>query len=154
LRADGFSLIEVLVAAGILIVGVVGLAQLSLVGAKANDDARATTMATILAQQKMEQLRAASWGSGILAVSPPGVLTGDRAGFVDYLDATGASTGDGFSGASADTRFVRRWSIAALPSHPSDGVILQVVVQRLSTGAGESGGPGHAHILSVRTRWD
>ncbi len=153
---DGFSMIEVVVATAVLVVGVVGLAQLSLVGAKANAEAGRTTTAAILAQQKMEALRSTSWGSGALAPSPVDALAMDRIGYVDYLDAGGRVLGDGTAPLPPDARYVRRWAIAPLPSDPVNGLILQVLVQPrvVKGGSGAPSGPGRARIVSVRSRWD
>ena len=53
----GFSLLEVLFATAALVVVLAGLAQLFVVALRANSIAKATTYASVLAQQKMEQLR-------------------------------------------------------------------------------------------------
>ena len=55
---EGFSLIEVLVAAGLLIGSIAALAFVFVFATRANADARHTTYATVLAMQKMEELRA------------------------------------------------------------------------------------------------
>src|SRR5262249_31726318 len=52
---DGFSLLEVIVATTLLLVGVVSLAHLFVVSSKANRSAQATSKASLLAVQKMEQ---------------------------------------------------------------------------------------------------
>src|SRR5687767_5308318 len=67
----GFSLIETLVAMGILATGLIGMAQLFTLATRQNLSARATTSATILARQKVEQLRSLTWGfdSDLLPVS-------------------------------------------------------------------------------------
>ena len=58
MKAAGFSLVEVLVATAVVTVGVASVAQLFTVSARANRIANATTMTLLLAQQKMEELRA------------------------------------------------------------------------------------------------
>jgi type IV pilus modification protein PilV len=60
-RADGFSLVEVLVATSVLAVGLVSLVQLALLAQAANRSAALVTVAAMLAQNKMEQLRGSSW---------------------------------------------------------------------------------------------
>ena len=52
----GFSLLEVLVATTIVTVGVGALAQLMALAAHATLRARQTTMAAVLAQEKIEEL--------------------------------------------------------------------------------------------------
>src|SRR5688572_31803042 len=62
-RGDaGFSLIEVLLATTLLTVAVGALSQLFVISTRANTNARVTTFTTVLAQQKMEQLRSLTWG--------------------------------------------------------------------------------------------
>src|SRR5437870_3172963 len=61
----GFSLLEVLIATTILATAVTALAQLFAVSTRANANARTTTFASVLAQQKMEQLRGLTWGFDI-----------------------------------------------------------------------------------------
>lgn len=140
-RFAGFSLIEVVVATGVLVVGVLGLAQVLLLAAVRTSEARAVTTATILARGKMEELRAADWPT--LTPSPPGVLGVDTPGFVDYLDASGAGLARG-----AGVAFVRRWSILPLPSDPTNAVVLQVLVETAARHAAQT------RLLSVRTRWE
>ena len=67
-KAAGFSLLEVLVATTILTVALVALAELFAISTRANDSARVTTFAAVLAQQKMEQLRALMWGFDALGL--------------------------------------------------------------------------------------
>ncbi len=59
---SGFSLMEVLIAMGVMTVGLVALAQLFAVSTSANHASKTTTFAVMLAQQKMEQLRGLTWG--------------------------------------------------------------------------------------------
>ena len=96
----GFSLIEVLVAALVLCVGMAGVLPLVFGSVRATRAARDASMATWLAWQKAEQLRAPA----DLAVSPANTLAADTAGYVDYLDQSGRP-GD------APGLYTRRWSI-------------------------------------------
>jgi prepilin-type N-terminal cleavage/methylation domain-containing protein len=59
---SGFSLVEVLIAMGVMTVGLVSLAQLFTLSIRANHSSKTTTFAVMIAQQKMEQLRALTWG--------------------------------------------------------------------------------------------
>ena len=153
--ANGFSLVEVLIATTVLVAALAGLAQLFGAATGANGSAKATTYATILAQQKMEQLRSLAFafdadghpvtdvdtdtsavtelptgGTG-LRPSPAGTLTENSVGYVDYLDASGVSLGGLAALPPPGARYVRRWSIDPLPSNPLDTVVLQVVVTRV-----------------------
>ena len=70
-RAAGFSLIEAILATGMLATLVVGVGQVFIVSSHAIHVARVRTLAAILAAQKMEQLRSLSWahapGGGLLS---------------------------------------------------------------------------------------
>src|SRR6188474_3101772 len=58
----GFTLVEVLVAMLIMAIASLGVAALFAVSIRANQAARFQTSTTTLATQKMEQLRALTWG--------------------------------------------------------------------------------------------
>ena len=57
MHARGFTLVETLVAISITAVALTALAQLFIIATEANADARRTTFASILATEKIEQLR-------------------------------------------------------------------------------------------------
>lgn len=168
---SGFSLIETTVATGLLAVALIGLAQLLAIGVENNAAARRRTIAVILAEQKMEQLRALKWhdtttdttlahepatgGTG-LSPSPEGTLQRNSNGYVDYLDARGVQLGGGIV-QPAGTAYVRRWSIEPLPANPIKTLIIQVFVMRLRGRLdGDAGEPtyltGHARLTTARTR--
>jgi type II secretory pathway pseudopilin PulG len=153
MREAGFTLVETMVATTILGAALILLGQLVLTATRATGDAAALSVATVLAAQKMEQLRALAFsidasggattdtstdtavvpespigGTG-LAPSPPAAPDVNSAGYVDFLDAAGASLGGGAQPAGA--AFVRRWSIVALPGNPDNARLLQVVVSRV-----------------------
>ena len=137
--SSGFSLIEVMVASAILGCAVLSIAQLSAVSTRSTAGAREVSEATLLAWQKIDQLRALAWtfddagipvGDAALAPSPAGVLTRDTSGWVDFLDAWGQPVGAAWGGGAAPpvgTRYRRRWSVAASGANP-DLLILQVRV--------------------------
>jgi prepilin-type N-terminal cleavage/methylation domain-containing protein len=170
----GFSLLETLVAVTILSIGVGALVQLSVIAAGATRRARAITTASVLAQQKMEQLRALAWkfdpagrrvsdltsdtsatpeaptgGTG-LRVSPAESLAVNTAGYCDFVDASGRLLrgGRGGSVAPANTLYIRRWSIARVSAAPDDTIAIQVLVTMIG---GEHAGES-ARLVSVRTR--
>jgi prepilin-type N-terminal cleavage/methylation domain-containing protein len=178
----GFSLVEVLFALAVLSVALTGLAQLFTVAGRTNARARATTYAAVLAQQKMEQLRGLAYGfdplgravtdieadvtmqpespggGAGLQPSPPGALAENTVGYVDYLDANGASLGGGAAVPPAGTAYVRRWSVEPLPSS-SNTIVLQVLVTRPRSRAAADNRigsvrrlPEEARIVSVKTR--
>jgi prepilin-type N-terminal cleavage/methylation domain-containing protein len=149
----GFSLVETLVATTIMTVALASLAQLFLISTKANQSARLTTNPTVLAQQKMEQLRGLTWGFDMIGLplsdttsdltvvpeqpqggpgltpSPDGALRNNVDGYCDFLDGSGQSLGGG-TAAPPNTVYVRRWSIEPLPTNPNNTLILQVMVTR------------------------
>jgi hypothetical protein len=158
--AAGFGLVEVVIAAGLLIAVAVGVSQIVAVTVRASYAARVRTIATLLAAQKMEQLRSLAWRhawSGMPAVrvrlsdlstdlsnnpptgdgpglrrSPPGTLDSNVPFYVDYLDAAGAWAGRGPS-PPAGAVYVRRWAVHPLPSEPDDILVLEVLVTAART---------------------
>jgi prepilin-type N-terminal cleavage/methylation domain-containing protein len=171
---SGFSLLEVLVAITILVVTLTTLAQLSTTAARTNITARRATVAALLAAQKMEQLRALTWGfdaagnrssdtttditifpprpnQGVgLSPSPPGALRQNTSGYCDYLDANGRWVGAG-AFAPPTAVFARRWSVEPLPASP-DSLVLQVIVARHRAGTTERLLPDEARLVTVKTR--
>lgn len=178
----GFSLMETLVATLLLTVSLVSIAQLFALSTSTNFKAKTTTVASVLAQQKMEQLRSLTWGfdrSGLpindyttdIAVNPPAAvggkgllpspnnaLTDNVSGYVDYVDANGQSLGGG-ANPPGGTLYVRRWSIEPLPTNPNNTLVLQVFVFRidgrgsnLPTGQAVSRYPEEARLATVKTR--
>lgn len=151
----GFSLVEVLVAAAILMTGLIAVAQMFVTSTNQNMDARRVTTTSVLAQQKIEQLRALAWGfdefglpvsdfSSNIAVTPPASSGGvglqaspdfslftSVPGYVDYLDAFGNWVGTGTT-PPANAIYVRRWSIDPLPTNPNNTLVFQVLVGRIS----------------------
>jgi prepilin-type N-terminal cleavage/methylation domain-containing protein len=179
-RAAGFSLIEVLIATAVFATALIAVAQMFVVATRANSSARASTVASVLAQQKMEQLRSLTWGfdasgnvlsdlQSNLAVTPPtasggpglsaspaGTLFQSTAGYADYLDASGTWMGTG-ANPVAGTVYIRRWSVTPLPADPGNTLVLQVVVtRRLNRGGANAGAgtrlPDEARMTSLKTR--
>jgi prepilin-type N-terminal cleavage/methylation domain-containing protein len=163
-RRSGFTLLEVVVALGLLSCTLLGVAPLLTIAARAIDTSRATTVAAHLAAQKLEQLRALAWGfdaDGVpveeLGPSPPGSLTSNMPGHVDYLDEDGAWVGGGPS-PPPHAVFIRRWSVeTAGGAIPAATLILRVVVLRrgapsAATPRGERPWTEIARIVSARAR--
>jgi prepilin-type N-terminal cleavage/methylation domain-containing protein len=154
----GFSLVEVLFATTILAVALVSLAHLFVVATVNNDRARIATFATILAAQKMEQLRGLSWGFDSMGLSvtdtsantavPVETSAGGTGltpsaqdslvrsveGYVDYVDRRGNVLGGGTTPLPG-TAYIRRWSIRPLAANPLDAIALRVAVTPLNRGA-------------------
>ena len=152
--SDGFSLVEVLVATGLLITSVMSLAQLFVLATRANAAAGEMTEATLLAAQKIEELRAAPF---------PSVLGSQS---VDYLDSRGERLGS----ADSDGRraYMRRWWIESLRasaagSTTASTVAVTVVVSRYRLGDRDTPGSGDppgeralpqeiARVVTLRTQ--
>jgi prepilin-type N-terminal cleavage/methylation domain-containing protein len=155
----GFSLVEVMVAMGLLTVVSLGVAQLFALSTRANVIAKGQTSTTAMAEQKLEQLRGLTWGFDLagqglplsdtttnLTVSPPthngsglnpspsDSLEQNTAGFVDFLDGQGQWVGTG-STPPGSAVYIRRWSIQPLPTNPNNTLVIQVLVTPVSSEA-------------------
>jgi len=155
LNARGFALLEVLIASGVIATIAAGSSLLLSMAIRASRQSRVQTVATVLAAEKLEQLRSLTWthvttvapaismsvsdlttdssndpatddGRGLLA-SPGGTLSGNVVGYVDYLDGDGRWTGHGPSPPPAAV-YIRRWAIRPLGSDPDNTLVLEVVV--------------------------
>ena len=134
--ARGFSLLEVMVAAAVLAGAVLSAAQLFAAATASTADARIISEGTVLAWQKVEQLRSLAFtsddgggavtdittdtaahperafgGTG-LTPSPGDTLDADVAGYVDYADARGEPLG-GDVPPPRGARYRRRWAVEA-----------------------------------------
>jgi type II secretory pathway pseudopilin PulG len=142
----GTTLVEAIIAIGILAGGVVALAGLAAVATRNSTLARERSVATILALQKMEAL---CRDVSSLPASPANAWAVDTPGYVEFLDPHGAAVGARGGGA-----YVRRWSIAPLPS---DANLLAIQVDvapcRTPPGASQCGDvASHARLASIRSR--
>ena len=88
---EGFTLIEAVVATGILIVGLVAISNLMFVAISSNSIANWQTGSTFLASQKLEELRATRFDAPTLLDSPADSLDVDAAGYFedDTVDGLG-----------------------------------------------------------------
>jgi type II secretory pathway pseudopilin PulG len=115
-----------MVAMAIVMTSMASLAQVFIASENVVRIARAASIGALLAQSKIEELRA----SGAIAPSPPDALSKDTDGYVDYLDADGALLDAASATASAAAAYTRRWAIDAMRSGPVHGITLQVLVTR------------------------
>jgi type II secretory pathway pseudopilin PulG len=177
----GFTLLEVCVATGILVAAVVALAQMFALATQTNTSARKTTYAAMLADQKIEELRALTWGfdtQGLpisdttsntsvspeqpnggmgLTPSPASALQDNTPGYVDYVDNFGAKLSSPDGQPPGGTIYIRRWSIEPLPTNPNNTLIIQVLATRhRARGAADQGKvqrlPDEARVVTVKTR--
>jgi len=148
----GFSLVEVVIAMGILTAVSLGVAQLFAATGRSNLTARGVTSTTAMAEQKLEQIRSLTWGFDLagqglpltdtstnLAVFPPALngsglnpspadaLEENTPGFVDYLDGNGRWVATGLTPPPTAV-YIRRWSIEPLPTNPNNTIVIQVLV--------------------------
>jgi len=104
-RREGFSLIEVLVALAILAVGLLGLAMFQITAIKGNAIASKWTVATELAQDRLERFRHVGWDN-ITSSSSSGFNTGTM--LPRYANLPGAA---GDNTIVRGTPFYRVWYV-------------------------------------------
>jgi len=153
-NAWGFALLEVLIASGLIATIAAGASVMISMAWHSTRQSRARTIATMVAAEKIEQLRSLAWthvtttgpaismsdsdvttdlsndpatddGPGLLP-SPTGTLTSNIVGYVDYLDANGRWIGHGPS-APAPAVYIRRWAVRPLASDPDNTLVFEVV---------------------------
>jgi type II secretory pathway pseudopilin PulG len=169
--SGGFSLTEVVIAMALLTTVSLGVAQLFAVSTHANLTAKSATSATAMAEQKLEQLRALTWGFDLtgnglpvsdtstnLAVTPPqsngpglnpspaDTLVTNTPGYVDFLDAGGNYLGTGIA-VPEGTVYIRRWAVTPLPTNPNNTLILQVLVTPVGNDAARQQNPANRSRL-------
>jgi len=127
----GFTLIETLVATSLLAGALVALAQFVGAGAQSGAAARARALTALMAEQKMEQMRALPWAT---------IAAGDT---TEYLDASGNERCPRALTPCGDAVYVRRW--AATPAPFSAGILIIEVEVRLV-------GKGHGSTTLVTAR--
>ncbi len=132
---DGFTLVETVVATGILVTALAGIAQLLALSVRSTRDAGSQSAALMAAQDKVEALRALAFtydaaGAPVtapeLAVRNSLSLEEDTAGAVDFVDAHGAIVIDEDEGNGAV--FTRRWRITPLDAFVPDAIVIEVCV--------------------------
>jgi hypothetical protein len=176
----GSTFVEVMVAALVMLTGVLTMAQLFMASTASNLAAKRDSFATVLAEQKIEQLRSLAWGFDIqglpvsdfasdtsvepmtgnggtgLQPSPSNTLQANTGGYVDHLGPTGQIVGNGVQ-APAAAVYTRRWSIEPLPTNPNNTLIIQVLVTpNRVRGQADQGNVGRlvdeARVITVKTR--
>lgn len=169
-----------MIATLLLVLGVIGTAQMFIIATRANMTSQRGTFTATLAQEKMEQLRGLAWGfdpAGLpisdfttntavdppvnngagLAASPSNALSSNVDGYVDYLDRYGRTLGGG-PNVLPGAVYVRRWSIEPLPSNPNNTLILQVLTFAVGDRANTGDGvvldrvQDESRMISVKTR--
>jgi hypothetical protein len=127
-----------------LTTGVLAMVRVCSLSIASNTEARRRTVATILAEQKLEQLRTLD---SLDAAVVGGSIAQDETGFVDHIDADGAIV----TGRSAPFIYTRRWSIEALPTGFPQALVLQVRVLTRGT-ADPKTLVSRSNVATVRTK--
>jgi len=142
----GTTLLEAVIAIGILAGAVVSLAGLSSMAIRTNTLARERSLATVYSLQKLEEL---CRDVRRLSTSPGDTLESDSPGFIEYLDRHGHVVG-----APAGVVFVRRWFVTEM-SADANLLAIQVEVApcRKAVGANRCGdASARARLASIRSR--
>ena len=151
----GSTLIEALVAAGLLITLATGTASLILMGHRLGERTERALAATSLATARLEALRAIPWDYDLsggapevpaLALAPPGALDRNVSGYSQETDESGRplSAPD-----AADLSFIVRWAIRPPSTGAPDVRAIEVCV---FDSPGAVGTPPLTCLQSVRTR--
>lgn len=94
----GFSLLELIIAIGVLAIGLVGVLQIFPVGLRASQRAGTLTKAAFLAQNKMEEVKVAGFDA-IIELPPKFPLSGTEGDFdweifIDEVNLDGVESSD------------------------------------------------------------
>jgi prepilin-type N-terminal cleavage/methylation domain-containing protein len=130
--ARGFTLIEVTIAAAILVTIALGTAQLFGIALRHTIEARRQLAMSLLAARKVDDLIVAA-ASGTLSPSSGGALDRSVAGFADSVSDAGAT-------------YVRRWTAAAVDGRAD---LVAVVVRVTGTEGRAASGPGLVQIGTI-----
>jgi hypothetical protein len=151
----GTTLLEAVVAVGLLVSIVAGTASLVLLARRLGAQAETAMAATTIAAARLEALRAVPWEydlaggapeAAALAVAPAEALDRNVPGFWDGLDDAGRLLGVPGSAAAA---FVRRWAVWAVPVSRGEVAALHVCVFAWPA---REGAPPLVCLASVRAR--
>lgn len=152
---DGFTLLETLVATGILVTVLAGLAQLFVLTARFTKDSSSHGLGLVAAQAKLEMLRSLPLAYGSLGdpitdpslePSPPASLREDTDGYVEYLGPDGHVVEDDTGGT-----FTRRWAVRPIGHHEPLAVVIEVCVFR-SPAEGQAPANAEACLATIRSR--
>ncbi len=146
----GFTLIEVMVAIMILVVGLLALAQMMVLATNSNALSGRLTSASALAKEQLERLKAAPFYTDPVArTRNPALQDGGDidapggAGNVQYYDAEGQPVGGG-------GQYEVRWEIVTVPTNlPLE--MLEIRVRCLSVNADQFNVIGEARFTTFRT---
>lgn len=152
-KDDGFTLLETLIATGILVTAMAGIIQLVVFSVRSTREGGLHGAALTAAQDKLEHLRSLPFGydpNGVpitgleLAPSPSQSLAEDTSGFVDFIDGEGAGSASGGA-------FTRRWRITLIDQQVPEALAIEVCVFR-SPADGLTPVSADACLATVRAR--
>lgn len=127
----GFTLVETVVATGVLMTAIAGLAQLFVLSMRFTRDSAQFGAALVAAQDKLESLRSLRFsyddsGAAVtdprLQPSPPTSLSENIDAYVDWLDDAGKVVGE------AHASYARRWRITAIAVDDPAAIAIDVCV--------------------------
>ena len=130
----GFTLIETLVATGILVTALAGVAQLFILSSHLTRQANTAGAALMAAQDKLEILTSLPFDydaagnpvtDTVMEVSPASSLDEDSEPHVDWINSSGEIA------MPDEAVFVRRWRVTSIASGVPDAVAVEVCVFRL-----------------------
>lgn len=156
---SGFSLIETVIAASILVTALAGTAQLLVYSLRFTRESGRREVAAVAAQSGVEWLRARAFAYGpegdtvtdaALEPSPPNALDENVSGYFDALDA-GGEVIDLDEAAGGGPAYVRRWAVTPLDSGAPDALAIEVCVFRGSATAVPVAS-AEACLATIRTR--
>ena len=120
-RSHGFTLVEVLIATGLLVTLAAGTAQLFAIAIRHSIAARQQLAMTLAASKKIDEL-SAPIARGDVTMSPAGSLDRDAPGFNDVVVEAGGA-------------FRRRWLVAPATANLSTMVAIVIRVEPVARGA-------------------
>ncbi len=150
--ARGFTLVETLIATGLLVTALAGLAQLFAQCIRMTKDSGQFGVALVGAQDKLEWFRALHYGYDAigepvtdprLAASPAPTLVENVSGFVDWLDASGEVVD------AKDADYVRRWRITGIATGEPSAIVIDVCVFEIRANLRD---PSHAAACLATAR--
>jgi prepilin-type N-terminal cleavage/methylation domain-containing protein len=132
-RDNGFTLLEVTIAASLLVVIALGSAQLFAVAIRQNVNARQQLAMALAAARKADEMCAAA-AAGPMTLSPPDALDRDAEGFADVAVDAGVTC-------------MRRWLVSIPPGYAGAAV---AIVVRVSVARAAAPGPsGNIQIVTI-----
>ena len=131
-NARGFALLEALISCALMASALAALVHLVTLASTQSLAMRRSATALVLAQAKLEELRALSWrydeagapiSSPQLNTSPPSTLTNSTDGWMEVLDRFGDPVDE-----DEAAGLERRWSVVRFSADDPDTLVLQVCV--------------------------